>query len=123
MSYIVLMQDSQLQAYLLESNVHSIFHFLKLHFFRKKVCTRPYDKGDKPGGAEGKHGAENYSAERFQNDTRRGGGKQVYKQTFRVPQSVKNMAAERVIEIEKCLTGDNETDVCILLKMLNDRIK
>lgn len=50
-------------------------------------------------------------------------GKQVYKQTFRVPQSVKNMAAERVIEIEKCLTGDNETDVCILLKMLNDRIK
>lgn len=50
-------------------------------------------------------------------------GKHVYQQTFRVPQSMKDTAANKVAEIEKHLTGDNETDVCILLKMLNDRIK
>lgn len=50
-------------------------------------------------------------------------GKHIHQQTFRVPQSMKDTAADKVAEIEKHLTGDDETDVCILLRMLNDRIK
>lgn len=50
-------------------------------------------------------------------------GKHVCQQTFRMSQSMKKVAETKIVQLERFLTGDNETDACILLKMLNERIK
>jgi len=50
-------------------------------------------------------------------------GASVSKKTFRLPQSKKSDADEVAQNISKYLSGDTEMDVCVLLKLLNDRIK
>lgn len=50
-------------------------------------------------------------------------GASVSKKTFRLPQSKKSNAEAMAKKVSDLLSGDNEMDVCVLLKLLNDRIK
>lgn len=50
-------------------------------------------------------------------------GASVSKKTFRLPQSKKPNAEAMAKKVSDLLSGDNEMDVCVLLKLLNDRIK
>jgi hypothetical protein len=50
-------------------------------------------------------------------------GKFAKSQTFRLPKSKAKEANRMAQKIESLLTGDNDLDVCVLLKMLNERIK
>ena len=50
-------------------------------------------------------------------------GASVSKKTFRLPQSKKSSAEAMAQKVANLLSGDDETDVCVLLKLLNDRIK
>lgn len=47
----------------------------------------------------------------------------VSKKTFRLPESKKMVADAKVKQLAALLSGDEEMDVCVLLKLLNDRIK
>lgn len=50
-------------------------------------------------------------------------GTSVSKQTYRLPQSKQSEAKSKVSELNSLLTGDNEMDICILLSLLNDKMK
>ena len=50
-------------------------------------------------------------------------GANVAKKTFRLPDSKKADAQAVADKLSALLSGDNEMDVCVLLKLLNDRIK
>ena len=50
-------------------------------------------------------------------------GTSIAKKTFRLPDSKKADAQAMAEKLSALLSGDNEMDVCILLKLLNDRIK
>ena len=50
-------------------------------------------------------------------------GTNVSKKTFRLPQSKKSNAEAMAQKVADLLSGDDEMDVCVLLKLLNDRIK
>lgn len=50
-------------------------------------------------------------------------GASVSKKTFRLPQSKKPNAEAMAQRVSDLLSGDNEMDICVLLKLLNDRIK
>ena len=50
-------------------------------------------------------------------------GASVSKKTFRLPQSKKSNAEAMAQKVANLLSGDDEMDVCVLLKLLNDRIK
>ena len=50
-------------------------------------------------------------------------GASVSKKTFRLPQSKKSNAEAMAQKVADLLSGDDEMDVCVLLKLLNDRIK
>ena len=50
-------------------------------------------------------------------------GTSVSKKTFRLPESKKADANAKAEQLSALLSGDNEMDVCVLLKLLNDRIK
>ena len=50
-------------------------------------------------------------------------GINVTKKTFRLPDSKKTEAQAVADKLSTLLSGDNEMDVCVLLKLLNDRIK
>lgn len=50
-------------------------------------------------------------------------GANVAKKTFRLPDSKKADAQAVADKLSSLLSGDNEMDVCVLLKLLNDRIK
>ena len=50
-------------------------------------------------------------------------GTSVSKQTYRLPQSKQSEAKSKASELNSLLTGDNEMDICILLSLLNDKMK
>ena len=50
-------------------------------------------------------------------------GTSVSKQTYRLPQSKVSEAKSKATELNGLLTGDNEMDICILLSLLNDKMK
>ena len=50
-------------------------------------------------------------------------GTSVSKQTYRLPQSKQTEAKSKASELNSLLTGDNEMDICILLSLLNDKMK
>ena len=50
-------------------------------------------------------------------------GTSVSKQTYRLPQSKQSEARSKAQELNNLLTGDNEMDICILLSLLNDKMK
>jgi hypothetical protein len=50
-------------------------------------------------------------------------GTSVSKQTYRLPQSKVSEAKSKATELNSLLTGDNEMDICILLSLLNDKMK
>lgn len=50
-------------------------------------------------------------------------GTNVSKKTFRLPESKRADANARAKQLSALLSGDNEMDICVLLKLLNDRIK
>lgn len=50
-------------------------------------------------------------------------GKSIYKQTYRLSNSKKTEAAAIAKKLSEQLTGDDETDICILLKLLNEKMK
>jgi hypothetical protein len=50
-------------------------------------------------------------------------GTSVIKQTYRLPQSKQSEAKSKASELNSLLTGDNEMDICILLSLLNDKMK
>lgn len=49
-------------------------------------------------------------------------GTNVSKKTFRLPESKRADANARAKQLSALLSGDNEMDICVLLKLLNDRI-
>lgn len=49
-------------------------------------------------------------------------GTNVSKKTFRLPESKRADADARAKQLSALLSGDNEMDICVLLKLLNDRI-
>lgn len=65
--------------------------------------------------------SENVEAFNFELVTNK--GKFSRSQTYRLPATKKSMAENIGKEMEKHLTGDTDTDICILLKLLNERIK
>lgn len=50
-------------------------------------------------------------------------GTSVSKRTYRLPQSKQSEAKSKASELNSLLTGDNEMDICILLSLLNDKMK
>lgn len=50
-------------------------------------------------------------------------GTSVSKQTYRLPQSKQTEAKSKASKLNSLLTGDNEMDICILLSLLNDKMK
>lgn len=50
-------------------------------------------------------------------------GTSVSKKTYRLPESKKADANAKAEQLSALLSGDNEMDICVLLKLLNDRIK
>ena len=49
-------------------------------------------------------------------------GTNVSKKTFRLPESKRADANARAKQLSALLSGDKEMDICVLLKLLNDRI-
>ena len=49
-------------------------------------------------------------------------GTNVSKKTYRLPESKKSAADATAQKLSSLLSGDNEMDVCVLLKLLNDKI-
>lgn len=66
-------------------------------------------------------GAEDCQAFNFELATNKGSFSK--SQTYRLPKTKEGLANKVVRSVEQLLTNDKELDICILLKLLNDRVK